>query len=143
MTEKDPVRCLITGVLNTPRSVQDICRAAHLKENETLAALLTLHELGLLNREKSTVWTRVRTQRVEHIQILHSRLTRENHFEILGLHWSAFDEQVEETYVASRILPANPGARPRPWPGPARSGRPALDPEPVLLIALPGPVRPA
>lgn len=70
--------------------------------SDTLSLVLTLEELGLLELRAFEVWRRQATKQREHMELMLRRLNTENHFEILGLHWSAYDEEIERAHEEVR-----------------------------------------
>lgn len=84
----------ITVILNTPRALSDIRRVAHLRGAQLLRILLLLDELGFLTRETKN--RRLPDQNL--IEGLSQQVANDNHFEVLGIHWSAHQDEVERAY---------------------------------------------
>ncbi|MGM0556159.1 MAG: hypothetical protein ACQEVA_07255 [Myxococcota bacterium] len=81
-----------------PLRFDDAMRMSVLSKAETSALLVTLDDLGLLDTDTVRTWTRKQTRTMERITMMHSKLDRSTHFDILGVHWSAFGEEIEEAY---------------------------------------------
>ncbi len=80
------------------KSANDLVRLARSSRSEALAAILTLCRLGFLDRTAFRPISRVQTQSVQQLDMLHARLATNSHFEIFGLHWSAYDEEIQKRY---------------------------------------------
>lgn len=85
-------------VLDTPRPLSELLRISQLGDQEMLALLECLRLLGMLRVEEANPWTRKRTKFVKQVERMKARLHAKNHFEVLGVHWTAYDEEVEEAY---------------------------------------------
>jgi hypothetical protein len=81
-----------------PLRFDDALRMSVLPEPQTLAFLLALDELGLLDTKTVRTWTRKQTRTMERISIMHAKLDHGTHFDILGVHWSAFGDEIEDAY---------------------------------------------
>ncbi|MBA2664071.1 MAG: J domain-containing protein [Bradymonadaceae bacterium] len=91
---------LLEVVGERSRGLRDLYRTTSLSEQQTLTIVIVLEEMGLLRRLEVNTWGRVKTQQVEQIDLMHERLLRDNHFELLNLHWSADNEEVGAAYQA-------------------------------------------
>ncbi len=85
---------MVSGRFN----VRKLCQASNLQRRQTLALLSALHELHLIEfkEEMAREW-----REKEIIQELEGRLARlesANDFDILGVHWSATDREIETAY---------------------------------------------
>lgn len=81
-------------VLDEPRSLFDLGRISNLRSKEMIRVLLWLDELGILaRRERST-----KTPEHQEIVSLYNRLDSSNHFEVLGVHWAAYGDEIDEAY---------------------------------------------
>jgi hypothetical protein len=89
---------LFEAVLVTPRPLSDVLRMAQLGEQATLVMLECLHRLGMLELEQINPFTRQRTRFVEQLQSMQARIQGDNSFDVLGLHWTAYQEEVDHAY---------------------------------------------
>lgn len=80
------------------RRVGELLRLARSEKSEALAAVETLVHLGFLEKTRLRPISRVFTQSVRQVDILYARLSSESHFEVFGLHWSAYDAEIEQRY---------------------------------------------
>jgi hypothetical protein len=84
----------------TGKSAREILRLSRSNTAETIVAIDTLVRLGFLERTAFRPISRVQTQSVKQLDMLHARLSTTSHFEVFGLHWSAYDEEVEQRYAS-------------------------------------------
>lgn len=87
--------------LSEPRPLDALLLVSPLNRQDTLVWVEALHQLGLLHIEQTNAFTQQHTQRLERLDAVELRLNTRSHFEVLGLHWSAFSEEVDE---AARAL---------------------------------------
>ncbi len=92
-------RRLLEVVLDTRRPLSEVLRIAQLGEQETLMLLECWRQLELVALEEVNPWTRQRTKFVEQLARMRARLGAQDSFEVLGVHWTAYDEEIEEAYV--------------------------------------------
>ncbi|WP_168210511.1 J domain-containing protein [Persicimonas caeni] len=85
-------------VLETPRPLSELTRISRLGDDNLIVLLECFRRLGMLTTEETNPWTRRRTKFVEQIARMKARLHAKNHFETLGVHWTAYDEEIEEAY---------------------------------------------
>ncbi len=81
-------------VLDKGRSLSEVERISNLRREDTRRMLLVLDELDLLTR------TDRKSRLPEHYEIegLFQRIQNADHFEVLGVHWSAYGEEIERAY---------------------------------------------
>ena len=79
--------------------LDDAMRMSVISDEETRSLLWSLDELGLLDVETVRTWTRKQSRTMERISLMYAKLDRSTHFDMLGVHWSAFDEEVENAYA--------------------------------------------
>lgn len=93
-------RRFVRQILDEPRSMFELDRISNLNGDETLRLLMVLDQLEMLERCEQS------RRRPEHdkIEELHATLDRTDHFEVLGVHWSAHGEEIEEAYRELREL---------------------------------------
>jgi hypothetical protein len=87
-----------TRVLETTRPLSEILRISRLGEQETLLFLECLRHVGLLDLEQANPFTRRRTKFVKQLSQMQSRMRGQNHFEVLGVHWTAHSAEVDAAY---------------------------------------------
>lgn len=87
-------RRFLDVILDEPKTLSEIQRISNLRDRETIRFLLVIDELDLL--EKTARDTRL----FEHSEIegLYERLDGADHFEVLGIHWSAYGDEVDNAY---------------------------------------------
>jgi len=74
--------------------VAELHRVSSLSRSKVLQTLLVLDELDLLERQQVV---RRRWEETE-VNELYLRFDGSNYFELFGVHWSAYDEKIEEGY---------------------------------------------
>ncbi|MFU8805713.1 MAG: J domain-containing protein, partial [Bradymonadaceae bacterium] len=82
-----------------PRPVRDLITSRAKPEAKTLALLLTLDHMNLLALTQTTPEGRAKKERRDEIQSFHSRISTDDHYSVLGLHWSAYDQEVQAAYL--------------------------------------------
>lgn len=87
-------RRFVEVILAEPRTFSDIQRVSHLRGDRLLRFLLLLDELGLLEHREH----QQRLYEQSEIEGLVQQVRTKDHFEVLGIHWSAYDEEVENAY---------------------------------------------
>lgn len=85
-------------VLETPRPFSELARISQLNDDKLVVLLECFRRLGMLELEEANPWTRRRTKFIEQIARMKARLHAKNQFEVLGVHWTAYDEEIEEAY---------------------------------------------
>jgi hypothetical protein len=98
-------RQLIDRVLTRRRSYDGVLRNSPTSKNTTIAILAGLEAVGLLRVDppglsnyESSSWVDDYTMAVARIDSMEARLSRENHFDLFGLHWSTYDVEIERAY---------------------------------------------
>lgn len=88
-------------ILERVRTLPQLFRVSPMPESQTLAMVLTLHTMRVLELEKVDVASRPKSETSEEVDLLLGRLhKRENHYQLLTLHWSAYDDDVKRTWEA-------------------------------------------
>jgi hypothetical protein len=85
-------------VLETPRPLSEILRISQLGEQETLMFLECLRQIGMLALEETNPWTRQRSKYVKQLVQMQARMRGQNHFEVLGVHWTAYGAEIDTAY---------------------------------------------
>jgi hypothetical protein len=93
---------LLTVLLDEVRTEAELVSMAQMGRTEVLALLLTLRALGLIEEHVPNAALQRRTRQLDALTTAQARMGTQNHFEALGLHWSAFDEEIEAAYAAVR-----------------------------------------
>ena len=103
--------------LSEPRHFHEAVKVSPLTSSDTIFLLAALDDLGLLDKDVVNEWTRQLTRQREQIGLIHAQLKRESYFDMLGLHWSAYTEEVEHAYqgLLEQYADAN-------FPDPAQHG---------------------
>ncbi len=86
-------------VLETPRPFSDILRITRLSERKVVVLLEVFRRLGMLELQQVNPFTRQRTRFFEQLEAMQARATQGNFFEVLGIHWTAHQDEVEQGYV--------------------------------------------
>lgn len=89
---------LYSRVLDTDRPLSEIVRISQMSEADVVALLEALRRLGLLDLLEANPWTRRRTEFVAQLTRMKVRLQTKNRFEMLGVHWTVYDEELERAY---------------------------------------------
>lgn len=84
--------------LSEARHFHEAVKVSPLTASDTIFLIATLDDLGLLTKDAVNEWTRQLTRQREQIGLIHAQLARESYFDMLGLHWSAYTEEVEHAY---------------------------------------------
>lgn len=91
----DPaVERFVSVLLADSWSLEELHRVSSLSQGKTIQTLLVLDELDLLERKKKSKRRWEETQ----IEDLHLRLRSSNYFELFGVHWSAYEKEIDEGY---------------------------------------------
>jgi hypothetical protein len=93
---------LFSVLLEEPRTEAEIVSMAQLGRVEVLSLLLTLKALGLIEENVPDAALQRRTRQLDALVTAQARINTQDHFAALGLHWSAFDEEIEAAYKAAR-----------------------------------------
>lgn len=113
-------RPLVDRVLREPTPFEDVLNRSPLPRTDTIAILAGLEAVGLLGVEDRPASVELGDEASEEIDgqeaatridVLHKRLERDSHFELLGLHWTTHTAQIEERY---RVVHRNLEALDRP-----------------------------
>lgn len=89
---------LAMKVLEKSRSVDNVLRSSPLNESRTMGVMVALDRLGALNYHGFDEATRTRERTTEDIALLHAQATTDNLFEVLGLHWTTYPDEIEKSY---------------------------------------------
>lgn len=89
---------LLTVLLDDVRTEQELTSMSQMGRTEVAAVLLTLKALGLTEEYIPDAARQHRTRQLDALTTAQARLGAQNHFEALGLHWSAYDEEIEAAY---------------------------------------------
>ncbi len=102
-------RQLVDRVLTRRRSFEKVLFNSPLPKNDTIAILVGLEAVGLLDVTPiglggldSASWSQEYELAVERLDWMEARLERETHFDILGVHWTTYDAEVDRAYDAVR-----------------------------------------
>lgn len=90
------IQRFLSQSLAEPRTLDALLVVSPLNRQDTLVWVDSLHQLGLLHVEAPSAFAQQHTQRLERLEAVMLRLNTQSHFEVLGLHWSAFSEEIEE-----------------------------------------------
>lgn len=93
---------LFSVLLEEPRTEAELVSMAQLGRVEVLSLLLTLKALGLIEENVPDAALQRRTRQLDALVTAQARMNTQDHFAALGLHWSAFDEEIEAAYKAAR-----------------------------------------
>jgi hypothetical protein len=93
---------LLTVLLEEVRTEPEIVSMSQMGRTEVAAVLLTLKALGLTDEYIPDTARQHRTRQLDALTTVQARLNTQNFFEALGLHWSAYDEEIEAAYKAMR-----------------------------------------
>jgi hypothetical protein len=91
---------LLMTLLEEARQEPELISMSQMGKSEVLALLLTLKALGLIREEIPDHTKMRRTQQLGAVTALLARLQAKEPFEVLGLHWSAYNEEIEAAYQA-------------------------------------------
>lgn len=80
------------------RQIADLLLVSPMGQSDSLAMLAALDDIGLLEKEQVTEWTKQRTRQRNQLELMMLKIEREDHFDVLGLHWSAYGDEVEQAY---------------------------------------------
>ncbi|MBA2664072.1 MAG: hypothetical protein H0U74_17410 [Bradymonadaceae bacterium] len=83
-----------------PRVLRDVLQISSLSHAQTLALVLSLDHLGLLRLTGSPADERERAQRSADIDEVYNRLQSDDYFTMMGLHWSAYDQEIQRAFHA-------------------------------------------
>ena len=91
----DPaVERFVSVLLADSWSLEELHRVSSLSQGKTIQTLLVLDELDLLERSKKS---KRRWEETE-VEDLYLRLRSSNYFELFGVHWSAYEKEIDEGY---------------------------------------------
>ncbi len=82
------------------RPVGELLLISGMNHSDTVAMLSTLDRLQMLDIKELNVATEARQRHDEQIQIFLSKIGSGTHFDVLGVHWSTYDEELEEVFEA-------------------------------------------
>jgi hypothetical protein len=98
-------RTLLDQALEKPRNFETVLRKSLLPRNETIAILIALEAMGLLettagglSSESSSSWAEEISDAVERLEAMETKLDQDNPFDILGLHWATHDGEIDRRY---------------------------------------------
>ena len=80
------------------RQIADLLLVSPMGQSDSLAMLAALDDIGLLEKDRVTEWTKQRTRQRNQLELMMLKIEREDHFDVLGLHWSAYGDEVEQAY---------------------------------------------
>lgn len=89
---------LLTVLLDEVRTEPEIVSMSQMGRTEVAAVLLTLKALRLTEEYVPDAARQHRTRQLDALTTAQARLGTQNLFEALGLHWSAYDEEIEAAY---------------------------------------------
>jgi hypothetical protein len=98
MALSDKQKSTIETLSREQMRLDSALRTSVLSKSDTYALLWALDELDLLDAETVRTWTRKDSRTIERISMMYAKLDRSTHFDILGVHWSAFDDEIEEAF---------------------------------------------
>jgi hypothetical protein len=81
------------------RPVGELLLISGMTHSETIAMLSTLDRLQMLDIKEINLATEARQRHEEQISLFLNKIGTGTHFDVLGVHWSTYDEELEEAYA--------------------------------------------
>lgn len=91
-------KVLIEKVITGRRRMREVFTESNLAHADTFAVVQSLHRMGLLRFDRSLHQTVVRERMRENVTVKYLSVHKASYFEVLNVHWSAYDEVVEKAY---------------------------------------------
>lgn len=94
----DVQRRMVERLANGRKRLREVFTESALSGADTFAVLFALHRMGLLQFDRSLHHTVVRERYRENVTVKYLSVHKASYFEVLNVHWSSYDEVVEQAY---------------------------------------------
>ena len=95
---EDEQLALVRRVITGRKRLREVFTESPMGAAETFAILYALHRMGLLRFDRSLHQTVVRERFRENVTVKYLSVHKASFFEVLNVHWSSYDEIVEQAY---------------------------------------------
>jgi hypothetical protein len=97
LEEKEHI-AVVENLLNGRRRLREVFTESNLPHADTFALVQALHRMGLLRFDRSLHQTVVRERFRENVTVKYLSVHKASYFEVLNVHWSAYDDAVNRAY---------------------------------------------